>query len=69
MVADHSANVGPEGVPHTGGVFRRAPHVHDEGVELGRALTHQPRVGYGREVAGKYSQRSPVHHEYVVVFA
>jgi len=69
VVAYHAAYVGPETVSDAVYVVRRCPGIGEVGIELGRALSHQPGVAQRGQVTREESQRLPVHSEHIVVFS
>jgi len=69
VVAYHATYVGPETVADAVYVVRRCPRIGEMGVELGRALGHQPGVAQRGQVTWEERQRLPVHGEHIVVFS
>jgi len=69
MVANHAAYVSAEAVADAVYVVRRSPGIGEMGVELGRALGHQPGVAQRRQVTREERQRFPVHREHIEVFS
>lgn len=69
VVADHAAYVSADTVTDTMDVVRRSAGIGEMGVELCRALRHQPAVAQRRQVTRKERQWLPVYREHVVVFS
>lgn len=69
VVADHTAYVSADAVTDTMDVVRRSAGICEMGVELSRALCHQPAVAQRRQVTREERQWLPVYREHVVVFS
>jgi len=69
VIAHHAAYVRPETVADAMYVERGRAGIGEMGVELSRALGHQPGVAQRRQVTRKERQRLPIHREHVIVFS